>query len=132
MVERLFGSPKMQSERRFRRMQTMLSHLIHSPTTSPTRNSGAPRCGIVATMPTTSTADPTSMPPARWQSRLAALKSRSVGDTDHRVVACLQALSYWRVRRAVEAELGSGSLTGSAAAELASLLSDGAPAPVER
>ena len=91
-------------------MQTKLSHLIHSPTTSPTRNSGAPRCGIVATMPTTSTADPTSMPPARWQSRLAALKSRSVSDTDPRVVACREALSYWRVRRAVEAELGTGSL----------------------
>ncbi|MGB0971182.1 MAG: hypothetical protein ACPGVG_09505 [Mycobacterium sp.] len=50
--------------------------------------------------------DPADLPPARWQSRLAALKSNGASDDDHRVVECLTALSYWRVRRVVDSERG--------------------------
>ncbi|ORL76407.1 hypothetical protein [Prescottella equi] len=48
--------------------------------------------------------DPHVLPPTSWSTRLAALKSRAVPDDDPRVVQCNRALSYWRVKRAVDHE----------------------------
>jgi hypothetical protein len=50
------------------------------------------------------TTDPSFLSPARWQSRLAALKSRGIGETDPGVSECRAALANWRVRRAIDAE----------------------------
>lgn len=50
------------------------------------------------------TTDPSLSSPTSWQSRLEALKSRSVPEDDPRVTECRRALAFWRVRRAVEAE----------------------------
>lgn len=48
--------------------------------------------------------DPHVLPPTSWSTRLAALKSRAVPDDDPRVVQCQRALSYWRIKRAVDLE----------------------------
>ena len=50
--------------------------------------------------------DPASRSASGWSARLAALKSRQVPDTDPRVVECREALAYWRISRAVDAEAG--------------------------
>ncbi len=58
-------------------------------------------------MQTTMTlADPTALTPAQWSGRLAAYLARGRGNDDPDVVACRAALSYWRARRAIDAEAG--------------------------
>lgn len=59
-------------------------------------------------------------PPRSWSTRLAALKGRGVSERDPRVQRCREALSYWRVRRTLDAELST--LADDDRAELASLL----------
>lgn len=51
-------------------------------------------------------ADPTALTPAQWSGRLAAYLARGRGNDDPAVVACRAALSYWRTRRAIDAEAG--------------------------
>lgn len=46
------------------------------------------------------------MPPARWGSRLAGLKSSGAADDDPRILECHAALAYWRCRRVLDAERG--------------------------
>ncbi len=50
--------------------------------------------------------DPRVSSPTSWQSRMAAFISRDVPEDDPRVVECRRALSYWRVRRVLDAEVG--------------------------
>ncbi|GAB2671994.1 hypothetical protein GCM10027169_37260 [Gordonia jinhuaensis] len=42
--------------------------------------------------------------PGQWSSKLAALASRGVSETDPRVRWCREALSYWRIRRVLDVE----------------------------
>jgi hypothetical protein len=51
--------------------------------------------------------DPGSRTASQWSARLAALKSRDVPDDDHRVIECINSLSYWRVRRVLDKERGT-------------------------
>ncbi|NVN51697.1 hypothetical protein [Mycolicibacterium hippocampi] len=48
--------------------------------------------------------DPSDMSPARWQARHAGLKAHGVPDDDDRIIECLAALAWWRVRRVVDRE----------------------------
>ena len=41
---------------------------------------------------------------SQWSARLAAFLSRGRGNGDPDVIACHEALSYWRVRRSIDAE----------------------------
>ncbi|MCP9271144.1 hypothetical protein [Mycolicibacterium arenosum] len=50
--------------------------------------------------------DPTALTPAQWSGRLAAYLARGRGNDDPDVLACRAALSYWRTRRAIDAEAG--------------------------
>lgn len=50
--------------------------------------------------------DPASMSPARWQSRLAALKRNGAAENDPLILECHTALAYWRCRRVIDAERG--------------------------
>jgi hypothetical protein len=56
--------------------------------------------------------DPASRPSASWAGRLAWLKSQGVDDDDERVVECRNALAYWRLHKAVDAESGQLSPPG--------------------
>jgi hypothetical protein len=57
-------------------------------------------------MQSTILTDPTALTPAQWSGRLAAYLARGRGNDDPEVVACRAALSYWRTRRAIDAEAG--------------------------
>jgi hypothetical protein len=48
--------------------------------------------------------DPAALTPSQWSARLAAFLSRGRGNDDPAVVACREALSFWRVRRTIDAE----------------------------
>jgi hypothetical protein len=48
--------------------------------------------------------DPASLTPSQWSARLAAFLSRGRGNDDPDVIACREALSYWRCRRVIDAE----------------------------
>lgn len=48
--------------------------------------------------------DPAALTPSQWSARLAAFLSRGRGNDDPDVIACRAALSYWRVRRSIDAE----------------------------
>jgi hypothetical protein len=48
--------------------------------------------------------DPASLAPSQWSARLAAYLSRGRGDDDPDVIACREALSYWRCRRVIDVE----------------------------
>ncbi|WP_342314589.1 hypothetical protein LIX17_06795 [Mycobacterium avium subsp. hominissuis] len=50
--------------------------------------------------------DPAALTPSQWSARLAAYLSRGRSNDDPEVVAARQALSYWRARRAIDAEVG--------------------------
>lgn len=69
---------------------------------------------------TTAVIGPASRPPASWQSRLAALKSRGATDDDPRIVECHNALAFWRCKRVIDVE--AGHLTPEHADVLADLL----------
>lgn len=55
-----------------------------------------------------------------WASRLANFKARGIGERDPRVQRCREALSYWRTRRVIDAELAT--LTDDDRADLAQRL----------
>lgn len=70
--------------------------------------------------------DPAELSPSQWSSRLAAYKSRGRADDDPEVLACRAALSFWRCRRTLDAEVG---LLGPGGAEaLISRLREGVTA----
>ncbi|OPX14318.1 hypothetical protein [Gordonia sp. i37] len=73
-------------------------------------------------MSTTDTAPTRSSdtPPRSWSTRLAAYKGRGASERDPRVQRCREALSYWRVRRTLDAELPT--LTTDDRADLAQRL----------
>lgn len=50
--------------------------------------------------------DPLSRPVGSWTATLAALKSRGADETDPRIVECREALAYYRLTRAIDAERG--------------------------
>lgn len=56
------------------------------------------------------TADPQSRTAASWSARYAALKSRNVEDTDPRAAECVAALSFWRLKRTIDAEVAAGHM----------------------
>lgn len=87
---------------------------------SPLRNRRAH--ATIEGMSTTDTAPDRSSdtPPRTWATRLAAYKGRGVSERDPRVLRARQALSYWRVRRTLDAELAT--LTDDDRADLAQLL----------
>jgi hypothetical protein len=49
---------------------------------------------------------PAALTPSQWSARLAAYLSRGRGNDDAEVIACREALSYWRCRRVIDAEAG--------------------------
>lgn len=55
----------------------------------------------IATRPT----DPLSRPVSSWTARLAGLRSR-VSEDDPRVIECREALAYYRLTKAIDAEQG--------------------------
>lgn len=59
-------------------------------------------------------------PPRTWSTRLAAYKGRGVSERDPRIQRCREALSYWRTRRVIDAELST--LTADDRADLAQRL----------
>ena len=48
--------------------------------------------------------DPAALTPSQWSARLAAFLSRGRGNDDPEIIACREALSYWRCRRVIDAE----------------------------
>jgi hypothetical protein len=50
--------------------------------------------------------DPAALTPSQWSARLAAFLARGRGNDDPGVIACREALSYWRCRRVIDAERG--------------------------
>ena len=81
-----------------------------------------PRSCDAEVMSTTDTAPDRSSdtPPRTWSTRLAAFKGRGASERDPRVQRCRQALSYWRARRVIDAELAT--LTDDDRADLAQRL----------
>ncbi len=57
--------------------------------------------------------DPASRTAASWSARYAALKSRNVEDTDPRAAECVAALSFWRMKRTVDAEVAAGHVSAT-------------------
>lgn len=51
--------------------------------------------------------DPAALSPAQWSARLAGFLARGRRDTDPEVIACREALAYWRVRRVIDYERGA-------------------------
>jgi hypothetical protein len=58
------------------------------------------------TSSTLATLDPAELTPGQWAARLAAFSSRGRADDDPDVIACRAALSFWRCRRTLDAEVG--------------------------
>jgi hypothetical protein len=54
--------------------------------------------------------DPQRMTAASWSARYAALKSRNVSDDDPRAAECVAALSFWRLKRSIDAEVAAGHM----------------------
>lgn len=51
--------------------------------------------------------DPAALTPSQWSARLAAYLSRGRTNDDPDVIACREALSYWKVRRVLDAQRGN-------------------------
>lgn len=66
--------------------------------------------------------DPLSRTAASWSARYAAIKSRGATDDDPRSIECRAALSFHRVKRALDAEVVAGHLDHARAATLENLL----------
>ena len=66
--------------------------------------------------------DPLSRTAAGWSARYAAIKSRGATDEDPRSVECRAALSFHRVKRALDTEVSGGHLDPERAATLENLL----------
>lgn len=79
---------------------------------------GLPSENMPNTSSTTVRLDPTSLSPGQWGSKLAAFKSRGALDTDPRIVECHAALSFWRLKRQIDKEVGTGLLSPSFAAAI--------------
>lgn len=56
--------------------------------------------------------EPAALTPVQWSARLAAYTSRGRAHDDPAVIACREALSYWRCRRVLDAEAGHIGDTG--------------------
>lgn len=56
--------------------------------------------------------DPNALTPVQWSARLAAYTSRGRSHDDPAVIACREALSYWRCRRVLDAEAAHIGTTG--------------------
>jgi hypothetical protein len=69
--------------------------------------------GSVSNPVDTTTADPASRTAASWSARYAALKSRGVEDTDPRAAECVAALSFWRLKRSIDAEVAAGHVSAT-------------------
>lgn len=50
--------------------------------------------------------DPAALTPSQWAARLAAFLHHGRANDDADVLACREALSYWRCRRVIDAEAG--------------------------
>lgn len=57
--------------------------------------------------------DPLSKTAASWSARYAALKSRNVTDDDPRAAECVAALSFWRMKRTIDAEVAAGHMSAT-------------------
>ncbi|CAN5303669.1 hypothetical protein BH11ACT6_BH11ACT6_53440 [soil metagenome] len=57
-------------------------------------------------------ADPLSNSMGSWRSKLGSLRAAGAPDDDPKVLECQAALSYWRVRRVVDAEKANLSAAG--------------------
>lgn len=55
-------------------------------------------------MATNTLSDPAALTPSQWSARLAAFLSRGRRNDDPNVLACREALAYWRCRRVLDAE----------------------------
>ncbi|MCH9728737.1 MAG: hypothetical protein K0U84_03470 [Actinomycetia bacterium] len=56
--------------------------------------------------------DPAALTPSQWAAKLAAYLSRGRGNDDPGVIACREALAFWRIRRVVDRETGHLSAAG--------------------
>jgi len=50
--------------------------------------------------------DPAALTPVHWSARLAAFLARGRSNDDPDVISCREALSFWRMRRTLDAERG--------------------------
>lgn len=57
--------------------------------------------------------DPAALTPSQWSARLAAYLSRGRADDDPDVLACREALSYWRIKRVLDRETGQIGKVGA-------------------
>jgi len=48
--------------------------------------------------------DPSTLTPGQWASKLAGLLSHGRTNDDPDVIACREALAYWRLRKVIDAE----------------------------
>ncbi|MDQ1249248.1 MAG: hypothetical protein QG597_3622 [Actinomycetota bacterium] len=55
-------------------------------------------------MATNALSDPAALTPSQWSARLASFLSRGRRNDDPDVIACREALAYWRCRRVIDAE----------------------------
>jgi hypothetical protein len=51
-------------------------------------------------------ADPASKPATAWVAQLAGRKSRGATEDDPHIIACREALAFWRLRKRIDAEAG--------------------------
>ena len=77
----------------------------------------------------TTTADQASRTAASWSARYAALKSRGVEDTDPRAAECVAALSFWRLKRTIYAEVAAGHVSATYAETVTAGLREQAVTP---
>jgi hypothetical protein len=73
--------------------------------------------------------DPADLSPSQWAAKLAAFSSRGRADDDPDVLACRAALSFWRCRRTLDAEVAQLGPGGAEA--LISRIRTGATAVVQ-
>lgn len=66
---------------------------------------------MTSSTPDQTATDPQRMTAASWSARYAALRSRNVTDADPRAAECLAALSFWRLKRTIDAEVEGGHMT---------------------
>lgn len=59
---------------------------------------------VAMTRSATVLTDPAALTPSQWSARLAAFLSRDRGNEDPDVIACREALAFWRCRRVIDLE----------------------------
>lgn len=67
---------------------------------------------VCVTRSATVLSDPAALTPSQWSARLAAFLHHGRGNDDPDVIACREALSFWRCRRAIERETGQIAACG--------------------